>query len=160
MPFQQQQQRHDVENSGGSNTAAALTASAALHETDLAELIAPRGGTSGPLKYRIHENSSSGAGDLMGAAVVDWNVAGAGGLREAEATAWKKLLDAGSSSGKKGLTETVYVDITRPLLQKVQKARGSVSYDLLCKLLLVAAGECDSCFLLLAKEEIIKLVNS
>jgi hypothetical protein len=123
-----------------------MAASAALHEDDLAELVAPRGGTAGPLKYHIHDvdttqanASSSAATALLNTAKIDWEVQGAAGLRDAESAAWMKLLDAGSE--KKGLTESTFMSIAQPLISKAQKSRASLSYDLLCKLLLVAAGK-------------------
>lgn len=149
VPFQSQHNAaaggKTIANGGASSSPAAraaLAASSALHEDDLAELVAPRGGTAGPLKYHIHDlhsksNASSTAKDLLNPAKIDWEVQGAAGLRDAEAAAWMKLLDAGSE--KKGLTESTFMNIAQPLLTKAQKSRAALSYDLLCKLLLVAA---------------------
>lgn len=150
VPFQSQHNAaaggKTIANGGASSSPAAraaLAASSALHEDDLAELVATRGGTAGPLKYHIHDlhsksNASSTAKDLLNPAKIDWEVQGAAGLRDAEAAAWMKLLDAGSE--KKGLTESTFMNIAQPLLTKAQKSRAALSYDLLCKLLLVAAG--------------------
>lgn len=152
VPFQNQHNTTNggktIANDGTSSSPAvkaALAASSALHEDDLAELVAPRGGTAGPLKYHIHElhksksNAASTAINLLNPAKIDWEVQGAAGLRDAEAAAWMKLLDAGSE--KKGLTESTFMNIAEPLLTKAQKSRAALSYDLLCKLLLVAAGK-------------------
>lgn len=133
VPFQAQHAQQDTDV-----PVPAVAASSALHEDDLAQLVAPRGGTAGPLQYRIHDSGTATA-DLLGAADVDWKVQGAGVLRDAESSAWSKLLDAGSK--KKGLTQSAFLDIAQPLLEKAQKARAVLSYDLLCKILLVAAGE-------------------
>ncbi len=150
VPFQNQHasDKKTASSSVSATTSAAgaaLAASSALHEDDLAELVAPRGSTAGPLKYHIHDIDStsnptpSTATDLLNAAKIDWEVQGAAGLRDAEAAAWTKLLDAGSE--KKALTESTFMSIAQPLLLKTQKSRAALSYDLLCKLLLVAAGK-------------------
>ena len=136
VPFQAQHAQQDSDI-----PVPAVASSSALHEDDLAHLVAPRGGTAGPLQYRIHEAPTA---DLLGVADVDWKVQGAAGLRDAESAAWSKLLDAGSK--KKGLTESAFLDIAKPLLEKAQKARALLSYDLRCKLLLVAAGETEKVY--------------
>jgi hypothetical protein len=126
----------------GDVPAAALAAASALQEDDLAALAAPSGGAAGPLRFGLTAGAAPSS-ELLSAAEVHWEVAGGAALREAEAAAWSQLLTtaAAAGSGKKGPTEAAFLAIVQPLLQKAQKARSALSYDLLCKLLMAAAGE-------------------
>jgi len=115
----------------------ALAASAALHEDDLAELVGPKGAAAGGLRCRIEAEEDGD--EVLTPGSLTWDTSSAQSLRAAEAAAWNKLLDA--SDRKKGLTNEAFASICTPLFARAEQARARVSYDLLCKLLLAAAGE-------------------
>jgi len=119
---------------------AALAASVALDEEELRRLVGPRGAIAGALQYSIGDIDRESARDaLLVEAPVVWALPGSKELRAAEEVAWGQLVDAGSR--KKGLTEETFSSICTPLLDKAKALRASISYDLLCKLLLAAVGE-------------------
>ena len=125
---------------------------AALHQEELDVLAAPHAASAGVVvRCRLAAKKSGanegGNGVVYPAEVAEWNTAlpsseqqqqGRSNQRKtssSESEAWSALLDAGSS--KKGFTETAFLSIVEPLF----KTNRYVSYDLLCKLLLVATGE-------------------
>lgn len=119
---------------------------AVLREEDLAQLATPQTTTAGPLTYQITLLSKASPqgmaptqNDIVVPGKLKWSFETPHGMAAVERAAWAKLVEA--RTGKKRFTEPAYLSIVQPLIQRVQKEHTLISYEFLCKLLLIAAGK-------------------
>lgn len=143
--------------------ACAAAAREALHEADVAQLAAPRGGgAGGALRYSLHAAAPSAAAELLVPAAVQWQQPAAERMHEAEGAAWGALVQAAAASkgdaaaagkGKgKGKNESKFLALLAPLLEAAALCKCHVSHDLLGKLLITAAGKGGNCRLALSDD--------